>query len=95
MRRLLLLLVCVAVLFGFGCTSTDTQPVPQLVGADATQVCDQLDALAEELAKDSPDMDRIRTLVDSIRSNAAVLEDRAWTLNAILESLFAANGYYN
>jgi len=92
MRRLLLLLVCVAVLFGFGCTST---PVPQLVGADATQVCDQLDALAEELAKDSPDMDRIRTLVDSIRSNAAVLEDRAWTLNAILESLFAANGYYN
>lgn len=95
MRRILLILVSIAVLLGSACVSTDSQPIPQLVGADATQVCNQLDDLAAELAKESPDMERVRSLVDSIRSDASVLEDRAWTMNAIIEALFAANGYYN
>jgi|GEM_PF-5244548 len=91
MHRLLVLLILVVVVVG--CAPLPSDSATETIGHSATRVNQLLDNLSRELARDNPDMSRVRDLVDDVRSEAANLEDQAWTINAVLESLMAANGY--
>jgi len=91
MHRLLVLLILVVVVVG--CAPLPSDSATETIGHSATRVNQLLDDLSRELARDNPDMSRVRDLVDDVRSEAANLEDQAWTINAVLESLMAANGY--